>query len=100
MINFQHVLTSTKALIGDSSVCVRMISIVHPYLVEMITCFGHRQNYLGVGGFGGWDCGGVDLYHTLIQIEDLEGIDRLFFPFPVHLHNVNGDSLIKFKINE
>ena len=40
MINFQHVLTSTKALIDDSNVCVKMISIVHPYVVKMIICFG------------------------------------------------------------
>ena len=42
MINFQRVLTSTKALIDDSNVCVRMISVVHPYVVEMITCFGWK----------------------------------------------------------
>ena len=42
--------------------------------------WGYRQYYLGVGvglGVGGWGGGGggtlwgVDLYHTLIQIEDL-----------------------------
>ena len=34
----------------------------------------------GLGGLGAGTVGGVDLYHTLIQIEDLEGIDRLFSP--------------------
>ena len=29
VINFQHVLTCTKALIDDSNVCVNMISVVH-----------------------------------------------------------------------
>ena len=39
VINFQHVLTSTKALID---VCVKMISIVHPYVVKMVNCFGWK----------------------------------------------------------
>ena len=39
VINFQHVLTSTKALMD---VCVEMISIVHPYVVKMIICFGWK----------------------------------------------------------
>ena len=39
VINFQHVLTSTKALID---VCVEMISTVHPYVVKMIICFGWK----------------------------------------------------------
>ena len=39
VINFQHVFTSTKALID---VCVKMMSIVHPYVVKMIICFGWK----------------------------------------------------------
>ena len=39
VVNFQHVLTSTKALID---VCVEMMSIVHPYVVKMIICFGWK----------------------------------------------------------
>ena len=42
VINFQHILTSTKALIDDSNVCVTMISIVHPHVVKMIICFGWK----------------------------------------------------------
>ena len=42
VINFQHVLTSTKALIDDSNVCVKIIFIVHPYVVKMIICFGRK----------------------------------------------------------
>ena len=39
VIYFQHVLATTKAL---TDVCVKMISIVHPYVVKMIICFGWK----------------------------------------------------------
>ena len=39
VINFQHVLTSTKALID---VCVKRMSIVHSFVVKMIICFGWK----------------------------------------------------------
>ena len=29
-------------MIDDSNVCVKMISVVHPYVVKMIICFGRN----------------------------------------------------------
>ena len=39
VINFQDVVTSSKALID---VCVKRISIVHSFVVKMIICFGWK----------------------------------------------------------
>ena len=64
------ILEDKAELILHTMYCVTSLIYIKVYELGIKDGVGAQAELFGGWGFGGWGLWGVDLYHTLIQIED------------------------------